>query len=73
MKQNQATKPASAAPAPAFSQIQSRMNALSQELTRKFSTRIEFKGSEKKGKIQIHYGSREELDRILDTLQNSKV
>lgn len=53
--------------------IQSRLSSLAQELTRKLSTRVELQGSEKKGKIAIHYGSREELDRILDTLQNSKI
>lgn len=72
MRQGEKTQPVPPALVQAPTPIQSRMAALSQELTRKFSTRVELKGSEKKGKIQIHYGSREELDRILDTLQNSK-
>lgn len=49
--------------------LTSRMNALSQELTRHWSARVEIKGSERRGKIVIHYGSRQELDRILDSMK----
>jgi ParB family chromosome partitioning protein len=51
--------------------IQSRLATLSQELTRQMSTRVEIKGSERKGKIVLHYGSRQELDRILAAMQNN--
>ncbi|MFZ9595020.1 MAG: ParB/RepB/Spo0J family partition protein [Bdellovibrionia bacterium] len=46
-----------------------RLSNLAQDLTRQWSTRVEVKGNEKKGKIVFHYGSRQELDRILEGLQ----
>jgi len=48
----------------------SRFMALAQELTRHWATRVELKGSEKRGKILIHYSSRQELDRLLEAMQN---
>jgi ParB family chromosome partitioning protein len=51
----------------------SRLATLANDLTRAWSTRVELKGSERRGKILIHYGSRQELDRILESLQNQKV
>jgi ParB family chromosome partitioning protein len=50
--------------------LQSRFAALCQDLTRYWSTRVEIKGSERRGKILIHYGNRQELDRILEAMQN---
>lgn len=50
--------------------LQSRLNSLCQELTRHWSTRVDIKGTERRGKILIHYGSRQELDRILEAMQN---
>jgi len=41
---------------------------LTQELTRRFMSKVEFKGSPKSGQIQIQYGSKEELYRIVGTL-----
>lgn len=52
------------------SALDSRMNALSHELARHWSTKVEIKGSERRGKIVIHYSSRQELDRILDSMKN---
>jgi ParB family chromosome partitioning protein len=46
-----------------------RFQSLSQELTRQWSTRVEVKGSERRGKIVLHYGSRQDLDRILEAMQ----
>lgn len=56
--------------AEAPSALTSRLAALSSELARYWSTRVEVKGSERRGKIVIHYGSRQELDRILDSMKN---
>jgi ParB family transcriptional regulator, chromosome partitioning protein len=61
----------SAASAEPVSPVQSRLASLSQELTRQMSTRVEIKGSERKGKIVLHYTSRQELDRILSAMQNN--
>jgi ParB family transcriptional regulator, chromosome partitioning protein len=52
--------------------IQKRFAQLSQDLTHHWSAKVEIKGTEKKGKITFSYGSRSELDRILDQLQNRK-
>jgi len=49
-----------------------RLNTLAQELTRQWSTRVELKGSERRGKIVLHFASRQELDRILEAMQNQK-
>jgi ParB family chromosome partitioning protein len=46
-----------------------RLSALAQELTREWSAKVEVKGNDRKGKIVIHYGSRDDLDRILAGLQ----
>lgn len=50
--------------------LRSRLSALAQELTRHWSAKVELKGSDKKGKILIHYSTRQELDRILEAMQN---
>lgn len=52
------------------SALASRLGALSQELTRHWSAKVEIKGSERRGKIIIHYATRQELDRILDAMKN---
>ena len=54
---------------PTLTPVQMRFSSLSQELTRHWSARVEFKGSERRGKVVIHYGSRQELERILATMQ----
>lgn len=53
-----------------LSPVQARLANLSQELGRQFSTKVELKGSERRGKLVIHYASREQLDRILEAMQN---
>jgi ParB family chromosome partitioning protein len=49
--------------------LSKRFATISQDLCRKWSTKVEVKGSEKRGKIVIHYGSRQELDRIIEGMQ----
>ncbi len=53
--------------------LATRLANLSLELGRQWSTRIEIQGSEKRGKIVIHYSTRQELDRILEEMQTDKV
>lgn len=53
-----------------LSPLKARMAALAQELTRHWSTRVEVRGSERRGKIVIHYSSRQELDRVLEAMKN---
>jgi ParB family chromosome partitioning protein len=47
-----------------------RLGTLAQDLTRSFSTKVEIKGSERRGKIVVHFASRQELDRILAAMHN---
>ena len=56
-------------PAEAPTAMQSRLQTAAVDLTRRLSARVELRGSERRGKIQIHYGSRQDLDRILEALQ----
>jgi ParB family chromosome partitioning protein len=60
-------------PAKPMTPVASRLAAISQDLTRSWSTRVELKGSERRGKILIHYASRQDLDRLLEILQNQKI
>lgn len=53
-----------------LSALASRMQSLSLELSRHWATRVELKGSERRGKILIHFTSRQELDRLLDAMKN---
>ncbi len=53
------------------SEVSRRLEKLSQELTRTWSMKVAIKGSERKGKIVIRYGSREDLEKALDGLQRS--
>ncbi len=50
--------------------LESRFAQLSQDLTHQWSAKVEIKGTDKKGKITFSYGSRTELDRIIEALQN---
>jgi ParB family transcriptional regulator, chromosome partitioning protein len=62
--------PQAAAQAVEKTPLQSRLAALCHELTRHWSTRVEIKGGERRGKIVLHYSSRQELDRLLEAMQN---
>lgn len=55
-----------------LSPVQSRMKNLSMELTRQVGVKVELKGSEKRGKVLIHYSNREELDRLIALMQSGK-
>jgi ParB family chromosome partitioning protein len=70
MKQGVEPGTQSSEPAKAATPAKSRFMALAQELTRHWATRVELKGNEKRGKILIHYSSRQELDRLLEAMQN---
>ena len=52
--------------------VAARLSSLSQDLTRHWSAKVEIKGSEKRGKIVIHYRTREDLERVLSGLQNEQ-
>jgi len=51
------------------SKIKQRLEKVSLELTRNWGTRVEVKGNSKRGKILLHYSSRQDLERILEELQ----
>ncbi len=54
------------------SPVKNRLSNLSQELSRHWSAKVEIKGNEKRGKIMIHYSNRQELDRILESMQTDR-
>jgi ParB family chromosome partitioning protein len=64
-----AEAPAPVPPATA-TPVEQRLHSVSQELTRRWSTRVEIKGSERRGKIVLYYASRQDLDRLLEAMQN---
>lgn len=68
LKQPSSTQ--TSAPSPAATPLASRMASLSQDLTRRWSAKVEVRGTEKKGKIVIHYGTRQELDRLIEAMHN---
>jgi ParB family chromosome partitioning protein len=49
------------------------ITTLEQELTQKFSTKVEVAGNEEKGTIQIKYFSRDDLDRIYALISRNEV
>lgn len=51
--------------------VQSRLKNLGVEITRSVGMKSEVKGSEKRGKIILHYSTREELERLISLMQNS--
>lgn len=58
---------------PAGTPTQQRLSQLSIDLTRQWASRVEIKGTEKKGKIIFQYRTREDLDRLLSALQNQRL
>lgn len=74
LKRQSQGEAATANPAPVSSAnlntSKGRLSSLAQDLTRSFSTKVEIKGSEKRGKIVVHFASRQELDRILAAMHN---
>ena len=67
--------PAKAEPGdkPATTPLKARLENLSSELSTHLSAKVLIKGSDKKGRIQLAYGSRSELDRLVQALQNVQV
>lgn len=55
-----------------LSPLQSRLKNLAMEITRTVGIKTELKGSEKRGKVVLHYSTREELERLVTLMQNSK-
>ncbi len=53
--------------------LAARFANLTKELARHWSTKVELKGSESKGKIVIHYSTRQDLDRIVEAMHTKKV
>ncbi len=49
--------------------IQNRLKNLSLEITRSVGVKTEVKGSERRGKVVLHYSSREELERLITLMQ----
>jgi ParB family chromosome partitioning protein len=68
----QAAAAAAEAPRKALTAVQARLQNLSQQLTRIWSARVEIKGSERRGKIVLHYANRQELERLLQAMQNER-
>jgi len=63
---------AAAAIEKALTPVQSRLKNLALEITRSVGVKAEVKGSEKRGKMVLHYSSREELERLITVMQNSR-
>ena len=55
------------------SSLQSRLGQISKDLTRQWSARVEVKGNDQKGKIVIHYSTRQDLDRIIEGMQTTQL
>jgi ParB family chromosome partitioning protein len=53
--------------------VAQRFSHLSRDLARQWSTKVEIKGNANKGKIVIHYSSRQDLDRILENMQTETI
>ncbi len=53
--------------------VASRLASIAQDLTRQWSARVEVRGTERRGKITLHYASASELERILGAMQNDKL
>ncbi len=50
------------------SKIDPELMKLTQELTRRYMAKVEIKGSQKSGQIQIHFSSKDDLNRIFSQL-----
>ncbi len=64
---------APSASAPDETALVARMNALTQELCRHWGTKVEIRGSERRGRIVLKYTSRQELDRLLEMMHTQKI
>lgn len=68
-----AQKDAPATPPAQMTPVKARLDALSLELTRRWSSRVQIKGTERKGKIVFQYANRNELERLIAALQNQEL
>ncbi len=55
-----------------LSPVQARLKNLALEITRSVGVKAEVKGTEKRGKMVLHYSSREELERLISLMQTSR-
>ena len=60
--------PGTAGKNPSGSTLDPELARYTQDLTRRYMTKVEFKGSQRSGQIQIHYSSKDELRRVLGAL-----
>ncbi len=68
-KQTSATKVTSATKLSAgVVKMDPTLSKLTQDLTKRFMSKVEMKGTQKSGQIQIHYSSTEELNRVFSML-----
>lgn len=72
MSQPSSTGNTTATPAKDLSPVQSRLKNLALEITRSVGVKAEVKGNEKRGKMVLHYSTREELERLISLMQNSR-
>ncbi len=68
---NRSTGNVEATPARDLTPVQSRLRNLSLEITRTVGMKTEVKGNERRGKVVLHYSSREELERLISLMQTS--
>lgn len=52
--------------------VQNRLKNLAVEITRSVGMKTEVKGNEKRGKMVLHYSTREELERLIALVQTSR-
>lgn len=72
-KKSQVTgKPVSELSQAVGSKTDSEITKLTQELTRRYMSKVQIKGAQKSGQIQIQYSSKEELGRIFSLLMGDK-
>jgi ParB family chromosome partitioning protein len=71
-KKNGSTGNTEAAPARDLTPVQTRLKNLSVEITRSVGVKAEVKGNEKRGKMILHYSTREELERLISVMQTSR-
>lgn len=58
---------------PTKTPLAARFSQLSKDLGMHWSAKVEIKGSDQRGKIVIHYSSRQELDRLVEDMQTKRI
>jgi ParB family chromosome partitioning protein len=72
MMRKTGASPSADATAKDLTPVQSRLKNLALEITRSVGVKAEVKGTEKRGKMVLHYSSREELERLITLMQTSR-